>query len=35
MVNPNVKNIFTVKNKIINNIMKYLNNLDFLEVNKT
>ena len=35
MVNPNVKKIFTVKNKIINYIRKYLNNLDFLEVNKT
>jgi lysyl-tRNA synthetase class 2 len=32
MVNPHVKKIFTVKNKIINYIRKYLNNLEFLEV---
>lgn len=32
MINPHVKKVFTVKNKIINYIRKYLNNLDFLEV---
>lgn len=32
MVNPHVKKIFTVKNKIINYIRRYLNNLEFLEV---